>query len=263
MTDFGKNYELAKILYVDSKDRLSGQTITKFTLPNTRESRGYCALGPYSLRMTYSVMTVNDNNKLLTLNGTNYTIGKGYYATITALLAAINSAVGGGGYSLTQDATTLKVTITGGGNFTMSSNSPTKAILYQLGFNPNGTYSGASSYVATSPPSLLYTRYFDFVSHELMKFCQHADTSGQYQSAHILCRAYVSSDQATYPEVGFGGNVEYMGENLPKFHWMEDQVIGQPGFELIDEWGLQPPQETDYSLDIAFYTPVKVTKDKN
>lgn len=260
--DSGLLYCFSKNLYVDSKDRVSTGSISDFVIPYKREYNGYSYWSPYALKMTYSIMTVNNNNNIITLAGTNYTIANGYYATIAAFLVAVNAAITGAGYTAALNATTQKITISAAGVFTMASTSPSPAILYQLGFNPFGTYSGANTYTGTSPGSLLYTRYIDFGSHYLMKYCEHSDTSAQKTPGHIFCRGFVNSNLSVVPDIGLQGNTNYNGTQLPKYMWLESENIGQPSFQLYDEWGLSPLQETDYTIEIAFFKSKMKMEDK-
>lgn len=191
----------SRLLRVSSKNRASN-SVSRYNVKyntNDRDLHNVKRIALKSAIIPNTQYNINSNNNTFymvnTISGPTYTIPVGQY-TITTLMAAIQSAVGGG-FTLTQDATTQLLTFTAGGvdTLTMTSDPSTNPMAPILGIT---TDSGAvASYTTPSLPDLRGLTSIYVASQALTNHTSMSDSAKNKQN--IFCTIPVN--------VEFGGSV--------------------------------------------------------
>jgi hypothetical protein len=208
-----EEYNVSNYFYIQSKDRLPGETSSDFRVIN--QTFGNCSAFELSLvQIPYTFYPINSNNNTLIFNpnasgNVTAVIPQGSYTAtsfISALQTAMNAVSGGPTYTAAISLTTGQLTITQGtGNFVIVNS---KSTIYPIIGYSNVDTSSANAQTSPYPVNLSGTDYIDINSTELTKHdTRSLDTN--YQSGRKVIRIPIKDYQ-------WGQTIQYK----PRFHMM-------------------------------------------
>jgi hypothetical protein len=173
------------------------------------------------------------------------TIPEGFYTrtqAIAALLVALNTVSGPSGVTFTAPNqfpnSNLYITLTGTNPFRIQSNTFVTTGSVFWGFLPGDPRLSSSAALSTTltigPITALYTRYWDFVSRELLQHTKAANT-GSDVPANTLFRAFLEpnadADPTSYHRVSFQINGENSAWNFDASH-----ALATVDIQILDEF---------------------------
>jgi hypothetical protein len=175
----GRPVRLLDQIVIDSKDRDTSQSNSTADFVVRMESSNgdidILQLTQVNIPLTYDTVSAANGNNDFTIAGGPITIPEGYY-TISDLINELNSLTAG--YTWTFE-NNHRVKVTAAGAFAFV---PGNASIL-LGFDPSGTYTGATSYEADWPPDLIenfdyLTLHSDVLTRRTVDHFYHSDNRG-------------------------------------------------------------------------------------
>jgi len=128
--------------------------------------------------------------------------------------------------------------------------------------NAGGTF-GADSLAVSGSPSLLFTRYVDFICDSLTTVQDVRDSSTSLRNKNVLCRLYFDAPSATAvdPTKEFGASpfTIYRDFNSPKqIKWEQSLPIGSLTFQVYNDSGYLLSAQYPFSKLFQEEAPVKI-----
>lgn len=225
------NYDFLGLLVIESEYKNKESTISS-AVYNNLSLHGIEYYTISSFVFDNAIPNINSYNYRININGTIYTLVKGFYNTIALYIAHINDIIALSGVTLTYSPLTKLITIASGGPvFTFSNANPQHnlQLLRLLGFSD--VLQGSNTYTGISKARLQYTKYIDVKSIALSLYSVTYNASLKSGSGTII-RIY------TNPEIVGEGYNAYINPTTDIVYKFEPtRSVGGIDITMYDEYG--------------------------
>lgn len=248
-------------IFVDSKDRSSGDTINNFSIDlSDHKYETINAIEIKKIDMVKGFYNIDDTNDQLyfldtgvtattsTITNQDYTEGQ----LKTEIETQMNDD-GDGTYTVTFDSQTGKMTIAiGSGTYELTTTTTNNAVWDMIGFDTSADKTGAATYTGDNLVDINHPKYIDLKSRAISNLIdgnQMTRSGGQTVYSDILKRIHFDQSNT------FLKKISDVDNQAPRIiHLASELRLPRMDFRLEDQNGNSPPANgMNYSMDIVFY----------